>query len=107
MIKIPEIIVAVDCNGGFGKEGGIPWNISEDLEHFKRITTGHVCAMGRRTFNDILDRRVAQNAVDNNHAPIDHILPGRESYVITRNVDFQAPGATRCSGLGTLMSRLW
>lgn len=56
MIK-PNIIVAVDCEGGFGKEGKIPWFLPEDFEHFKNMTTGHVCVMGRRTYEEMLETR--------------------------------------------------
>ena len=29
------IIVAYDETFGIGKDGGIPWRISEDMQHFK------------------------------------------------------------------------
>ena len=44
--------------GGFGKDGKIPWSIPEDLDHFKEITTGHICVMGRRTYTDMLAMRL-------------------------------------------------
>ena len=57
-----EIIVAVDEDGGFGKDGKIPWHYSEDLKHFKEVTTGHVCIMGRKTYEDMLEMRKARDA---------------------------------------------
>jgi len=54
-----NIIVAVDANGGFSKDGGIPWMIPEDLKYFKNITTNspngtmNVVIMGRKTFETL------------------------------------------------------
>ena len=48
-----ELIVAIAKNFVIGNEGQIPWHLSEDLKHFKAITTGHPVVMGRRTFESI------------------------------------------------------
>lgn len=48
-----QIIVAIAKNFVIGNEGQIPWHLSEDLKHFKEITTGHPVVMGRRTFESI------------------------------------------------------
>jgi dihydrofolate reductase len=98
--KIPEIVVAVDERGGFGKDGKIPWNLPEDLQHFRNLTNGHVCVMGRHTYNDLLDTRVKHKAMNGNNDPIVEILPGRESYVVTSNKEYKAPGATVVDNLG-------
>jgi dihydrofolate reductase len=47
------IIVAMTRNRVIGKEGRIPWRDPEDLQHFKRLTTGHAVIMGRKTFESI------------------------------------------------------
>ena len=70
------IVVAVGTGGVIGRDGDLPWRIREDLRHFKRITMGHTIIMGRRTWDSI-----------------GRPLPGRQSVVITRNRDFDAPGA--------------
>lgn len=88
------IIVAVDEIGGFGKDGKIPWHFPEDLKHFQETTKGHVCVMGRRTYTDMLEMRQERDAKNNKTGVIDQILPGRDSYVVTSNPDFKAPGAT-------------
>lgn len=44
------IIAAVSENGVIGKNGEIPWDISEDMKHFKETTTGHPVIMGRKTY---------------------------------------------------------
>ncbi|MGN0902211.1 MAG: dihydrofolate reductase, partial [Succinivibrio sp.] len=48
-----EIIVALAENFVIGKDCQIPWHLSEDLKHFKEITTGYPVVMGRRTFESI------------------------------------------------------
>ena len=48
-----QIIVAIAKNFVIGNEGQIPGHLSEDLKHFKEITTGHPVVMGRRTFESI------------------------------------------------------
>lgn len=88
-----SIIVAVDEVGGFGKDGKIPWNSKEDLKHFKDVTTGHSCVMGRKTYEDLLANHTK------NKDEIKDILPKRRSYVITSDAEFQAPGATVVSSL--------
>lgn len=48
-----SIIAAVAKNGIIGCDGKIPWNIPEDMEYFRKITTGHVVIMGRKTYEEI------------------------------------------------------
>ncbi len=106
MKVIPEIIVAVDCEGGFGKEGKIPWVLPEDLKHFKKITTGHVCVMGRRTYEEILDARKLRDDARKIQLPINEILRGRETYVVSNKSSFTSPGATKISSLTNVMDRM-
>ena len=56
-------------NRVIGKEGKIPWHISEDIKLFKEITLGHRVIMGRKTF-DSLKRKP---------------LPKRKNFVLSRN----------------------
>lgn len=44
-----EVIVAVDENYGIGKDGGLPWYVSEDLGIFKYKTMDSVLIVGRKT----------------------------------------------------------
>ena len=48
-----QLVVALSDNYVIGNKGQIPWHLSEDLKHFRRITTGHTVVMGRRTFESI------------------------------------------------------
>ena len=47
------IIVAMTKDRVIGEDNRIPWYIPEDLKAFKRITSGGVVIMGRRTFESI------------------------------------------------------
>ncbi len=69
------LIAAVARNGVIGRGGGIPWRLPADLAYFKRTTMGHTLVMGRRTFES--------------SGP----LPGRTTIVLTRQADWQPPGA--------------
>jgi dihydrofolate reductase len=51
-----------------GKGGKIPWHFSEDMRHFKALTTGHAIIMGRKTFDSI-----------------GKALPNRRNIVVTRS----------------------
>lgn len=109
-LKTPEIVVAVDAAGGFGKDGKIPWSLPEDMKRFKELTSGHVCVMGKNTYNDLLDMRIKRLAKNYNKAVpmelITEILPGRETYVVTSDANYHAPGATVIDDMGLLMSRM-
>lgn len=63
-----SILAAIDSKRGLGKNGKIPWHISEDFKRLKEMTMGHPLIMGRKTFES-LGRK----------------LPGRIHIVITRD----------------------
>ena len=48
-----SIIVAKAKNNIIGKDNKLLWNLPEDLKRFKKLTTGHVIIMGRKTFESI------------------------------------------------------
>lgn len=48
-----NLIVANAENGTIGKMSSIPWNISEDLKRFRKITNGSIVIMGRKTYESI------------------------------------------------------
>ncbi len=50
---ILAIIAAIGKNRVIGKDGKLPWHISEDLKRVKRLTTGHTVLMGRKTFESL------------------------------------------------------
>ena len=47
------IIAALNHKRVIGKDGSLPWHLSEDLKRIKRLTTGHTILMGRRTFESL------------------------------------------------------
>jgi len=61
-------IAAISENNVIGKDGDLPWKLSEDLEHFRSTTMGHPIIMGRKTFDSFPNP-----------------LPNREHIVLTRN----------------------
>lgn len=87
-----NIIVTVDRSGGFGKAGKIPWDFPDDLAHFKTATDGNICIMGRNTYTDMHNMIISRKK--SKKKKITEILPGRTSFVVTRDLSFKAPGAT-------------
>lgn len=71
-----SMIVAKGRNNEIGKNNDLLWHISEDLKFFKATTMGKSIIMGRKTFQSL-----------------PKALPGRKNIVISRNPDFDAPGA--------------
>ena len=47
------IIAALNKARVIGRNGKLPWHLSEDLKRFKRLTTGHAVLMGRKTFESL------------------------------------------------------
>ena len=45
------LIWAMDQKGIIGRDGELPWRLSDDLKHFKRTTEGAPVIMGRKTFD--------------------------------------------------------
>jgi len=77
-------IVAVSLNGVIGKEGKLPWHLSDDLKRFKATTTGHSVIMGRKAYMEI-----------------GKPLPNRVNYVLTRDTGFKADGCVVCTSLSS------
>ena len=45
-----SIIVALAKNRAIGKNGDLIWHLSNDLKHFKEVTSGHTVIMGYKTY---------------------------------------------------------
>lgn len=52
-MKNISIIVAVAENNGIGMQNDLLCHLSEDLKRFKKLTTGNVVIMGKRTFESL------------------------------------------------------
>ncbi|MDH4192048.1 MAG: dihydrofolate reductase [Betaproteobacteria bacterium] len=76
------IVAALSSNGVIGANGKLPWQLPEDLKHFKALTLGHAVIMGRRTWESI-----------------GKPLPERENIVVTRERSYQALGARTAGSL--------
>lgn len=48
-----SLIVAHGENRVIGNKGWMPWNLKEDLQHFKNTTFNHKIVMGRTTFEGL------------------------------------------------------
>ncbi len=48
-----DLIWSQEINGGIGKDGKLPWHISEDLQNFKKITLYSTILMGRKTWESL------------------------------------------------------
>ena len=48
-----SLIVAKAKNNIIGKNNQLIWHIPEDLQRFKKLTTGHTIIMGRKTFESL------------------------------------------------------
>jgi dihydrofolate reductase len=69
------LIAACSENRVIGKNGTLIWHIPEDLKRFKKLTSGHIIVMGRKTFESI-----------------GKALPGRTNIILTRDKNFKADG---------------
>jgi dihydrofolate reductase len=70
------IIAAIGRNRAIGKNGTMPWHISDDLKRFKRITKGHAVLMGRKTWDSL-----GKPLVDRRNVVITRgSIPGVETY---------------------------
>lgn len=45
-----SLIVATDYFNGIGKDGKMPWNLPNELKHFRNVTMGHTVVMGYNTY---------------------------------------------------------
>jgi dihydrofolate reductase len=52
-MKAFKAIAAMSLNRVIGRGNQIPWHLPEDFKWFKRMTTGQVVVMGRKTFESI------------------------------------------------------
>lgn len=67
-----KAIAAMAQNRVIGRDGTIPWHISDELRWFKRTTTGHTVLMGRKTFQSL-----------------GRPLPNRRNLVVTRGPEIE------------------
>jgi dihydrofolate reductase len=83
-VKHFKAIAAMSENRVIGHGNKIPWHLPEDFKWFKKMTTGQVVVMGRKTFESI-----------------GKPLPNRETIVLSRGT-FQYPGVRTISSLAQI-----
>jgi len=74
---IISLIWAMDDNRLIGVENRLPWKLPADMKWFRRHTLGKTIVMGRKTFESFGGKP----------------LPERINIVVTRDLEYQAPGA--------------
>ena len=52
-----SIIVALAKNRAIGKGGDLIWHLSNDLKHFKEVTSGHTVIMGYKTYMSLPNQK--------------------------------------------------
>ncbi len=80
-----NLIYARAANGVIGKNNALPWQLPEDMAHFKRMTAGCPVIMGRKTWDSL--------------PPRFRPLPGRTNIVVTRQAGWSADGAQVANSL--------
>jgi dihydrofolate reductase len=85
MKPVISLVVAAADNNVIGKDNAMPWHIPADFRHFKTVTMGKPCIMGRKTFESILTQ-------------LGKPLPGRVNIIVSRG-NYQHPGALTCKDL--------
>lgn len=66
-----KLLLAVDSNFAIGKDGDMLFRIPEDQKRFRKLTTGNIIVMGRKTLDSF---------------PSSKPLPNRENVVFSRSV---------------------
>jgi len=79
-----KAIAAMSLMRAIGRNNKIPWHLPEDFKWFKRMTTGQIVVMGRKTFESI-----------------GRVLPDRTTIVLSRS-NFQHPGVQTVADLSAL-----
>ena len=72
------MIAAVSENMVIGRNNDLPWHLPDDMKYFMQTTKGHCVIMGRKNYESIPEK----------FSP----LPNRVNIVVTRQMDFVAPG---------------
>lgn len=73
------LIAAIAQNNAIGKDNNLLWHLPADMKFFKEQTTGFPIITGRKNYESIPEK----------FRP----LPNRTNIVITRDINYQAPGA--------------
>lgn len=89
MSVVISLVVAMSGNRVIGRGGALPWRLPEDMRHFRAVTLGKPCIMGRKTWDSLPKTP----------------LPGRTNIVVTRRADLHAEGAVVAGSLEKAIER--
>ena len=78
-----SMIAAVSLNAVIGVDNKLPWHLPKDLARFKELTLNNTVIMGRNTYESLPIRP----------------LPNRQNIVVTRNLNYSAPGCVVASDI--------
>lgn len=84
-----SLIAAIAKNLAIGKDNKLLYYIPEDLKRFKKITSGHVVVMGKKTFESMGSKP----------------LPNRTNIVISLERDYQAAGCVTAHSIEEALSK--
>lgn len=82
-----SLICALAENRAIGKNNSLLWNIPEDMQRFKKLTSGHTVVMGKRTYKSI-----------------GKPLPNRKNIVISKNKE-KIKGCIVCNSIDEAISK--
>lgn len=78
-----RIVAAIGRRRELGADNRLLFRLKGDMAHFRKVTATSPMIMGRKTWDSLPKRP----------------MPGRPNIVVSRNLDFQAPGAFVFSSL--------
>jgi dihydrofolate reductase len=88
---IISMIAAVSENMVIGRNNDLPWHLPDDMKYFMQTTKGHCVIMGRKNYESIPEK----------FRP----LPNRVNIVVTRQINFVAPGCTIVHSLSQALEK--
>ena len=86
-----DLIVSVDENWGIGNHGRLLVKISADLKRFRKMTTGNIIVMGRKTLESFPDGKP---------------LPNRVNIVMTHKQDYTCEGVIVCHNIQEVLKQI-
>lgn len=99
--KTVTLVVATDLLDTIGIDNELPWRCKADLQHFRQLTTGKVCIMGRKTFESLpaplKKRKVVVISANPSEALIDQIFDLEDHCIV--------PDVETALGLASALSK--
>ena len=67
------LIAAMTKDRVIGSDGKMPWHIPQDLKMFRKITTGNIVVMGRKTYESIGKPLPERENIVLSHTPVEGV----------------------------------